>query len=293
MSEPSNRWTTQDLELFHDEEMEEPRRSQLSEDLRRDPQLRERYATVRRVDDLMRAGITEGKSAERRRWEWRIPLRMPAAAAAGLLITVTAVWWFASVHKPVGDVSVVDLHVPDEPESPAEGEYRAVRVVFSLPLRTDSRSLDGEREVGSDAERGHRVVAVAMREDTDFLLRLNRAIGAGRIEETLDLLERSSDEQRAAAYRYIGDLLRSASVAEQILDRLSPPEQVAACGQWAREPVVRSVAFNRLRSLSKREELAGEVKLVLDKLAQDPTLSSWLRSYRLHESRGLRNEVAG
>jgi hypothetical protein len=75
--------------------------------------------------------------------------------------------------------------------------------------------------------------------------------------------------------------LRSASLAEQILNRLSPEEQIQVCGHWAREPAVQSVAFSRLRRFSTEPSLSKDVRVVLDRLAQNPALQSWVRGYRL------------
>jgi hypothetical protein len=120
-----------------------------------------------------------------------------------------------------------------------------------------------------------------MRENMVFLTRLDQAMGAERIEETLGLLAEASAGQRAIGYQYMGELLRSASVAEQILDRLSPQEQVQVCGHWAGEPVMQSLAFSRLRRLLDEPSLSKEVRVVVDRLARNPALHSWLRGFRL------------
>jgi hypothetical protein len=197
-----------------------------------------------------------------------------------------------SISQPLGEVQVLTVKAPGRTDEAVQPEYYPIRVVFSCPVRTVSRQTGDDQDARSTLEAGRKVVTVAMREDTDFLLQLGRALGAGRIEETLDLLSEASDDQRAAGYRYMGELVRSASVAEQILDRLSPQEQVAVCGQWARKPMVRPVAFDRLRLLSTQAELSEEVRVVVSKLAEDPTLRSWLRSYRLHGGDGSGSGVS-
>jgi hypothetical protein len=272
--------------------MEEPRRSQLTEDLRRDPQLRERYATVRRVDDLMRRAITDENVLRRPHAGAGARLRVPAVAAAGFLILVSAAWWFMRYSQPSGEVQVLTVKAPGRTNEAVQPEYHPIRVVFSCPVRTASRQAGDNEDARSPLESGRQVVTVGMREDADFLLQLDRALGAGRIEDTLGLLREASEDQRAAGFRYMGELVRSASVAERILDRLSPHEQVAVCGQWARKPVVRPLAFERLRRWSMQAELSEEVRVVVSKLAEDPALRSWLRSYRLHGGDGAGSGVS-
>ena len=57
MTRHTETWTTQELERYLDEELGNARRAELSEALRRDPALRERLATVRRVDELLRGAF--------------------------------------------------------------------------------------------------------------------------------------------------------------------------------------------------------------------------------------------
>ena len=95
------------------------------------------------------------------------------------------------------------------------------------------------------------------------------------------------------AYLRLGELLRSAHVVEQILDRLSPHEQLAVCGLWAREPVAQPTVFERLRRFSTEPELADDVRLIVAALAEDPRLRPWLQGYQLVGDRPTRQNVSG
>jgi hypothetical protein len=94
-------------------------------------------------------------------------------------------------------------------------------------------------------------------------------------------LDGASKDERGLAYRYIGELLRSAQLAEELLDRLTPREQVTVCGEWAREPGLRPVVFTRLRRLSQDPGLSEDVQVLVTRLAREPTLRSWLFGYQL------------
>ena len=94
-------------------------------------------------------------------------------------------------------------------------EYHSIRVVFSLPVeRTPIQPV-----VGHGIEPTSAVATVTSEDLRGFLTRLDYALSAGRIEDTLDLLNGASEGQRTVAYRRLGELLRSAHVVEQILDR--------------------------------------------------------------------------
>lgn len=281
MSEGMNRWTTEDLERFHDGQLDEPQRSALSEDLRRDRQLRERYATVRQIDELMQAALARERVDRRDPWRLMSPFAARALAAACLLVAVSAHWWFPRGGHSSAELQAVDSSDADQAAEPEGTVYRPIRIVFSLPVRKAGPDATGEVEPLPESDIGAEAVAAEVRENTSFLTSLHQALTAERIEETLELLADASAGQRAVGYQYMGELLRSASVAEQILNRLSPEEQVQVCGHWAREPVVQSVAFSRLRRFLTEPSLSKDVRVVLDRLARNPALHSWLRGYRL------------
>ena len=281
MTRPTKTWTTEDLELYHDEELDPARRSELSAALRRDPALRKRLATVRRVDDLLAGALVAELPASRRSLRIVLSGRAPLVAAASLLIAVTAAGWFTVKHWPPGETRVAEDAPQRSSDAAAQVEYRAIRVVFSLPVRKTSPETPSQVPTNASPDTKSVAAVAAVRDDAPFLARLDWMLKTGRMQEALDLLNGASENQRAVAYRHMGNLFRSAYVAEQILDGLSPREQLAVCRQWARQPLVRPTAFDRLRRFSRQPGLSGEVDVVVAELAKEPELETWLHGYQL------------
>lgn len=287
MSGSTERWTTQELELYHDGELDAQRRSELGDALRRDLELRERFVTVCRVDDELRAAFLNERTA-RRRERWTVsPFARHVFAAACLLMAVSLTWWFASSQRSSRETLLVER--PGDSNVTVKSEYQSIRVVFSLPVeRTPMQPV-----VGHGTEPTSAVATGTSENLRGFLARLDYALSAGRIEDTLDLLNGASEGQRTVAYRRLGELLRSAHVVEQILDRLSPHEQLAVCGLWAREPIAQPTVFERLRRFSTEPELADDVRLIVATLAEDPRLRPWLQGYQLVGDRPTRQNFSG
>ncbi len=281
MTKRIRQWTTEDLELYHDDELNAAQRSELNEALRCDPGLRDRLATVRRVDDMLRGALLD--ETPRRRSRARLMLYGPTRvlAAACLLIAVTAIWWFAVHRRAASRIEVVQEVGPTQLDQAAEAGYRPIRIVLSLPIRRAPVENVDKPVYTIDAEVGAHAMTAALRADRSFLARMDRAFSAGDIQNTLDLLDGASDDQRTAAYQHMGELLRSAYVAEQILDRLSPREQLAVCNHWAKEPSLRPVVFSRVERFSKQPELSDSVQALIAGFAENPTLLTWLRGYQL------------
>ena len=281
MTRDTEPWTTQALELYHDEELDDTRRAELSEALRRDPALRERLASVRGVDETLRDALLDENPAEPLPLVRALCRSRPALAAACVLIAVTAAWALFPGRGPVERIEVAQTGDVQQPGPGARREYQGIRVLFSLPVQTPLRATPVEtaRQVDEKAPTHERIATTF--DASGFLSRVDRLLDSGQVEGTLDLLAGASEGQRAVAYRHMGELLRSAYVAEQILDRLSPREQVAVCSEWAGEPGLRPIVFDRLRRFSKVPELSDHVQVVVARLAEDGTLRSWLRGYQL------------
>ncbi|MGD2109298.1 MAG: hypothetical protein PVI86_07885 [Phycisphaerae bacterium] len=272
-----NDGTTGDLELFHDEELDSGQREELSEALREDPTLRDRLATVYRVDDAIRAALgAEEPNRQAYCVTWRRPSLIGLAAATIIISVIPAVVWYA-VSQSSSRRTRLAACTPHEPlPAPAALDYEPIRVVLSLPV---PRSATDPR--GATPRSGGVSLASSRIDNRTLIARVDQTLRAGRLQETLRLLEASTEDQRVAAYRYMGELLRSASAAEQILDLLAPSEQLAVCGEWAREPRLRPVAFTRLRLLSGDPEVVDALRRLTTALANEPDLRLWLRSYRL------------
>jgi hypothetical protein len=276
MTRRGEHWTTEDLELLRDEELDATRRDELSEDLRRDPALRERLATVYRVDDALRVALTEPDSTAHRWLGGTLSRSRFILAAASLLLAVTAVAWYAVLRPSSHSRNLADGVGKEQRQSAEAVEYEPIRVVFSLPVQPTRQDARSTQTVMADR---HEQPARPAR--GGFLARLNDALRTEQIQEALSLLDGASKNERGLAYRYIGELLRSAQLAEELLDRLTPQEQVTVCGEWAREPGLRPVVFTRLRRLSQDPGLSEDVQVLVTKLAREPTLRSWLLGYQL------------
>lgn len=261
MSAAQNHWTALDLELFHDGQLDPERMSTLSEDLLRDPNLRDQMALVRRVDAAARAALLQPRPAAGF-FPALIGRAVPICASALLLIIVA--WTAFTRHAQEPRIPGPAAAAPFHP---------AARIVFSLPLSAERRS-----------DKKSAAASLPSRSSPDqriFLGRLDRALAAGRIDEALEVLAGVTADQRRVGYRHMVDLLQSAQVAELILNQLEPKEQLAVCSDWASQPAIRPLVFGRLRRLAEEPAIAGEVQAVVAELAADPALRAWVHGYQL------------
>jgi hypothetical protein len=101
--------------------------------------------------------------------------------------------------------------------------------------------------------------------------------GSGDVtREASQAAPHGSDRERLLS---LGRVLRSAMVAHDTLDLMTPGEQVEACRVWATEPSLRPVAFERLARLALDPAVTDDVQQLARELAGDPTLRPWLTSY--------------
>lgn len=287
MNEERTHWTTEDLELYHDGELDAARRAELAGALRRDPALRERYGVVCRVDDNLLAAFLAQQVEHRRLPRTISLLRSPAAVAACLLFAAVLTGWYAFSGRIPDGKSQEDLYA--EADADIEPPYEAVRIVFSLPVRAQPQASAVTREDNDTVLES----ASGLIDATTFVERIDSVLKGGHDEDALALLDGASQGQRQAVYRHLGGLIRSAEAAERVLDRLSREEQLAACKEWAREPGMRTTAFARLRRLSGEPELAGDVRSVVAGLSREPQLLPWLRSYQLIGDASTRSDASG
>jgi hypothetical protein len=264
MTTPRSDWDIQELELFHDEELDAECVAALSDDLRHDAALRARLASVRGLD-------------ERIRWALLQPSSQPAKARAGFRPRIAAV--AATVAAAAGASLWLWPVGPGPTEttadhSPQAAPYNAVRIVFATPVAGPI----GERQ---PTEEGRKPGPTARLDGRGTLERMDDALSEGRVEEALELMASVDAGARRAAYRHLGDVLRSAQVAESLLARLEPAEQLEVCSVWAAEPSLRPVVFGRLRQLSSDPSVANELQSLVVALSQRPGLRSWLRGYDL------------
>ncbi len=293
MSETKSDWTTEDLERYHDGELDAARRTELCEALRRDRDLCVRLATIRRVDDRLRTAFFHPQQNQPRK-----PLRLSRAPypaiAACLLFAMSVTGWLAwdrppsKPDAPGGNVLAIRQ---DDAGTTNEPEYKAIRIVLSLRTETSREDATTKRALNVTQP------VMAAKPDADtldrFLARLDHEIAAGRIKQSLDLLRGVSDKRRTIAYHRMSTRLRSAMEAEQILDQLNPNEQLFVCSLWVRVPIAQPTVFERLRHFSAQPELSGEVRLIVAELARDPHLRPWFYGYQLVAGSNTRPNVQG
>ncbi len=279
MTRPPKHWTDEELELFHDEELGDRERAQLSGDLRRDATLRGRLSDIRRLDDELRQSLLQEPNTHAHAVRSRNLVSALSRVAACLLIAVPVIGWFLVKRGPTETGHVTHL-VPTDGEG-VDGEYLPIRVVLSLSVaeRQDPEPT-AVPSPGTSIEPGTQV-AMSPSDDRRFLGRIDELLRFGRTHDAVDLLQGASMAQRRVAYHRIGELLQSAYVAEQILDQLGPREQLVVCAQWAGESSLRSTVFARLVRFSKEPEWSDTVYTLVSNLEEDPTLRSWVRSFQL------------
>lgn len=260
-------WTTHDLEQFHDGELDAGRREALSEALRESPALRECLAEVTSLDARITAVLVQQPAAP-------APLTVAGSAGvrwgrsavrAGLVglaacLCVGAVLLVANRSGPVaqgpgrGAVAIGTLpSAPSEAPSLAAADgapAQGMRVVLSIPMRPRAGTA-----------------AVAERSGRDDVASAAAALAVA---------DRAS---RDAELRRLGEIIRSAARAEELLDSLPAAEQLEACRVWADDPRLRPAAFARLDRLRLRDDLADAYRAVVTGLSARPGLSAWVRSY--------------
>lgn len=291
-------WTVQELELYHDDELDAARRDALTAALRREPALRERLAALQSLDALTRAALVSepvfkpagvrGFAGSRRFFRFAVP-----AAAAVLLAAVLGWHWRAGSNKAM--TPLVDSAAPRVVKaSPVTADYEPIRVVFSTPARParpkDKNSAEARPQ---EAAKPTKSAKAADADEKPFAARLNEALAAGRVPEALELLDQASPAEREFAHRRLGEILRSADAAERLLDSLPPAEQLAVVGDWVKSPRLRPVAFARLGQLSQNAALNEKIVPVVDRMRADPALRPWLRSYRVAPDAPPTNDFPG
>jgi len=125
------------------------------------------------------------------------------------------------------------------------------------------------------------IVGARVPEPTDDRLAPSVADSADQpvsIDERRRIANSDERDERADEYLRLGMSIRSAMIAEQTLDGLTPAEQLDAVRAWVRVPSLRPVAFERLASLAD-DPMIGDAALSLARvLADQQDLSPWVKS---------------
>lgn len=282
---PGTAWSDADLEAFLDEALDEDVAAAVGKSLREEPALRARLAAISRADALMTEALSAPASQRAaaggagRRW-----VAMGAAAAACVLLGV-GVWAGMSMGSgAAGDGTDRNGAMRGTVIVEARGsgdvgagevvreEYDAIPVVLSV-------KLPARPARGAPARFGGGVPARAGGPTVES--QLAGALAAGDVPLAVVLIEGASATAQEGAYRQIGELMRSATLAERVLDSMAPEQQLAACRLWAEDPKLRTVVFPRLALLAEGGEVGPELAAVVGAMSRRDELRPWVRSYGL------------
>lgn len=264
-------WTIADLEAFHDGALSNEQAARLADDLRHDPRLRERLASVVRVDATVRSALLVAPRAAAPGRAARSLWPVWSAVAAAVLVVVGAliVAFGARPSVPASPLASVMPPAPvarPEVAPPVDGP----RMVLSIPIR---RSL----LVSTSAP--------GLQFETPGPDPLGTALSKADIPGAIALLDKASEDERVAAYRRFAELILSAEAAQRTLAMLPAEQQVEACRLWTKESRLRPATFAHLRTLKDDAQLSARVAEVVRDLERDPVLQPWLRSYGLSDGR--------
>lgn len=269
-------WTMEEIELYHDGELEPARAAELDAALATDADLCRRLARVRALDHF--AGVTLRTA----------PMPAPTRARAGLLR------WGAGLVVVAALLALMLLpaRVPVSFPSPTPGPVVSIDppIRSSVPELLDAAgvkvlaSFEVVKPKRSSPSRPPR--SLAFEPETPVVTEpqpaaLSTQLASGDVDGALASLRSATPAQRDAALSTIGATLRSAMTVESVLDKLSPAEQLDVCAVWAREPRLRPVTFARLAQLQSNPELRDRVAALASQLAESRELLAWVRSYGL------------
>ncbi|MCA9311497.1 MAG: hypothetical protein KDA21_09855, partial [Phycisphaerales bacterium] len=99
----------------------------------------------------------------------------------------------------------------------------------------------------------------------------------GDVTEALRLIEQADGPEREQACRVIGQALASAWTAEQVLDGLTPRDQLEVCRAWAADQRFLVETFDRLAVLANDPTIRVEFEDVIRELAAEQGLRGWMR----------------
>ncbi len=283
-------WTDAALEAFLDGALGEADAAELGEALREDPALRARLAEIRRGDEVMLEALLTAVEDPRPRARgtgagvWAVAAAACVAVAGGVWIAGGVRGAGGSAPEPAEGV-VHKNEVDGRGEADVEEEvYDPVPVVLVVKLPARGAALGGAAAGGN----GHGQSESGGESARGVEGRLAEALAAGDVAAAVALIDGAGARAQEGAYRQIGELMRSAAIAEKVLDSMAPAQQLAACRLWAEDPKLRTVVFPRLAALGRSGELGEELAAVVREMSEREELRPWLRSYGLAAGAAVR-----
>lgn len=265
MNQTPDRWTTHDLEQYHDGELDAHAAESLSAALREDPALRERLSGVAHRDALARVALAHAPPPRRAGRALWLATGALAAALLALVGVLAAPMWQSPGEVVVIAGSGDDSDIRDTPTI----------IVFSLPVANrvgDAREspVGPPPEIAALPERPPPAQAAP-----DFIRRLDIALARGEAGDASRLLSEADPDLRAAGYRRLGEVLRSVDTTRRVLQELPPEARLAACRELVLEPRWRTLSCSQLTTLRTDPEMRPAVDAFLDELARSPD-NAWL-----------------
>lgn len=270
-------WSDEQLELYHDRELDRAASELLAADLRTDPALRDRLSAIGQLDRAIRRTVLTAPPERPRVRALRLGAMVATflTLATGIMIAVLLLPVMSGTRPPMQPIAADIDHIDPPPPMESRLGEAGMPVLASFAVRRDGPpSRPVERAAQQD-------VAPAT-EPTDRSLA--DLLASGDVDTFLARTRSTTNEDRDAAFSLLGGTLRSAMTAQSVLDKLTPEEQLAVCAVWAREPRLRPVTFERLASLQNRPELKDRVNTLASELARSRDLLAWVRSYGLQTS---------
>lgn len=269
-------WSDEQLELYHDRELDRAASELLATDLRTDPSLRDRLSAIGQLDRAIRRTVLTAPPERPRVRALRLGALVATffTLATGVAIAVLLLPVMSGTRGPVSDTAEL-VHVDPPPPMELRLGDAGMPVLASFAVRRDGPP-------SRPVERAAPQVVTPATETTDRSLA--DLLASGDVDTFLARTRSTTNEDRDAAFSLLGGTLRSAMTAQGVLDKLTPEEQLAVCAVWAREPRLRPVTFERLASLQNRPELKDRVNTLAAELARSRNLLAWVRSYGLQTS---------
>lgn len=273
-----------ELELYHDGELSADRAAEVAAMLGADPELRARYGSIARLDRVVTGalrsvdGVAEWPEAERRpRWGVLVGVPVAAAAAVGLGFVLAMLPWAGSS----GPGAMGPL-ARGEKGGGAEAVVGAGVVGPELPGGEGGEGVSGPRGPRSSVIIGFAASQPGAASVVETGAGAGSAGAEGPIGPDPELIAAA---RRRAELVELGRSLRSAMLAEESFNSMSPEEQLEACRVWSSDPSLWPAVFSRLELLRGDPRVEAEFNELVAEWRGDRVLSNWLVSYRVVDGR--------
>lgn len=252
-------WTDLDLERFVDSDLPDATMSQLASDMRHDPSLRARVASIQSADDQVRSLLLGEPSAGNALSDevhdasiFVIPpaWRGWAVAASAVLLASLAVLAFRRGPAPNPQLVNDDATRDDGVHLVQASDDDVVRVLWTFRVKPPEKDDEQSPDDATDAEPAQIDVPP---------------------EQVGSLARRDTTPEPRV------DRMKSTST---LLSGLDASDRVALCATLVHDHRHRTAAFQELRALGEsNREVRVQIREVTQGLRSDPTMQGWIKSY--------------